>query len=284
MLIKYKHKIDIISIFYLTDEITKNIEIANGTRYGKGRPSNLKTSEIITLGIYRYIMGINNWKYFYMTIKRDFIDYFPDLPDYNNFLVQLKKNTIIILKILMLCMRIYKEKEGIFIIDCTQMKVCKKSRGNRHKSFKEYAKWSKTTTGYWFGFKLGLIIDDKGNIVNFKLTEASKHDLKVGKDLVKGLRGILIGDKGFVSKEWSEELIEEGLLTIISPKKNMKKVSTKAHISLLELRQKIEGVLSVLKRFYNLESTLYRSVEGYINHILLVLLSYQLNKYFSNIS
>jgi len=51
----------------------------------------------------------------------------------------------------------------------------------------------------------------------------------------------------------------------------MKKVSTKEQMELLPIRQKIKAVLSVLKRFYFLESSLYRSVQGYINNILLAL-------------
>ncbi|GIW22029.1 MAG: hypothetical protein KatS3mg068_1036 [Candidatus Sericytochromatia bacterium] len=48
-----------------------------------GRASKLNLFELITLGVYRYIISANNWKSYYQTIERDYRVYFPDLPYYN---------------------------------------------------------------------------------------------------------------------------------------------------------------------------------------------------------
>ncbi|MEM4398040.1 MAG: transposase [Candidatus Woesearchaeota archaeon] len=120
------------------------------------------------------------------------------------------------------------------------------------------------------------MIDIYGNIISFKLTYASEHDLMIGKKLVKDLKGLLIADKGFIDKKWSKKLLEKSLILLTPPRKNMKKIATQFQLKVLKLRQKIEGVLSTLKRFYNLETTLYCSVGGYINHVL----SYQVKKIF----
>lgn len=271
--VKNKSKYELIRIYYFTDEVIKIIKVKD-----VGRPSKLNISEVITIGIYRYIVSGTNWKSYYETIERDYRSYFPDLPHYNNFMCLLKKYTILMFQILLMLMRQTKEKEGIFIIDCTSLKVCDNVRINSHKTFVKYAKRGKNGKGYWYGFKLCLIIDIYGNIVNFKVDTASKHDLKLGKELVRNLKGILIGDRGFIDKKWTEDLFKEKLFLITSVRKNMKKIATKFQLDILKIRQKIEGVLSALKRFYNLETTIYRSVKGYINHIILVLLSYQLKK------
>lgn len=271
--VKNKSKYELIRIYYFTDEVIKIIKVKD-----VGRPSKLNISEVITIGIYRYIVSGTNWKSYYETIERDYRSYFPDLPHYNNFMCLLKKYTILMFQILLMLMRQKKEKEGVFIIDCTSLRVCDNVRINNHKTFVKYAKRGKNGKGYWYGFKLCLIIDIYGNIVNFKVDNASKHDLRLGKELVRNLKGILIGDRGFIDKKWNEDLFKEKLFLITSVRKNMKKIATKFQLDVLKIRQKIEGVLSALKRFYNLETTIYRSVKGYINHIILVLLSYQLKK------
>ncbi|MCS7318115.1 MAG: IS982 family transposase [Candidatus Dojkabacteria bacterium] len=273
--VKNNSKYDLETIYYFTDEVVNKIGVKN-----IGRPSKLNIPEVLTIGIYRYIVGGINWKSYYQTIERDYRRYFPDLPHYNNFICLLKKYTILMFQLLIMLIKDTNVKEGVFIIDSTPLKVCDNVRIREHKTFVRYARRGKNGKGYWYGFKLCLIIDIYGNIVSFKVDKASKHDLKLGKELVKNLKGMLIADRGFIDNKWAKELFEQELLLITPPRKNMKKITTQSQLDVLKIRQKIEGILSVLKRFYNLESTLYRSVKGYINHIILVMLSYQIKKIF----
>ncbi|MCS7318260.1 MAG: transposase, partial [Candidatus Dojkabacteria bacterium] len=48
-----------------------------------------------------------------------------------------------------------------------------------------------------------------GNIVSFKVDKASKHDLKLGKELVKNLKGMLIADRGFIDNKWTKKLFKK---------------------------------------------------------------------------
>lgn len=65
---------------------------------------------------------------------------------------------------------------GISFIDSTSIRVCKNKRIKRNKVFKDTATAGKSTLGYFFGFKLHLIINDKGKIPNFSITQDNVND------------------------------------------------------------------------------------------------------------
>lgn len=78
-----------------------------------------------------------------------------------------------------------------------------------------------------FGFKLHLIINDKGEILSFYLTKGNVDDrnFKVMKSMTENLFGKLFGDKGYISKALSDLLFGNGIQLIAKPKKNMKNQS-----------------------------------------------------------
>ena len=92
---------------------------------------------------------------------------------------------------------------------------CKKfvahKRAHSHKVFEGLVNWGKTSTGWKFGFKLHLIINDKGELLAFKLTPANIDDRKPIPEMSEGLWGKLF-----------EKLYEKGLELISKSKKNMK--------------------------------------------------------------
>ena len=87
---------------------------------------------------------------------------------------------------------------GISYIDSAPIRVCKNKRITRNKIFKGLAEIGKSTMGWFYGFKLHLIINDKGEILNFVITKGNVDDrtpLK-NKKFIKKLKGKLFGDKG----------------------------------------------------------------------------------------
>ncbi len=73
-----------------------------------------------------------------------------------------------------------------------------------------------------YGFKLHLIINDKGDLLAFKLTSANVDDRKPVPEMTEDIIGKLFGDRGYVSQKIFEELYERGLEFITKSKKNMK--------------------------------------------------------------
>src|ERR1700691_3091480 len=114
------------------------------------------------------------------------------------------------------------ECTGISFVDSTILTVCHARRIHSHRVFKKIAKRGKTSTGWFYGFKLHLIINDIGEILAYMLTAGNIDDRVPVPELTKGLLGKLFGDKGYISQELFLKLYEKGLEIITRLKKNMK--------------------------------------------------------------
>ena len=72
--------------------------------------------------------------------------------------------------------------------------------------------------GWFHGFKLHLIINDRGEVLNFVITQANVDDrepLKGGK-FVKVIKGKLYADKGYIGQKLTELLFVDGVHLITS--------------------------------------------------------------------
>ena len=88
------------------------------------------------------------------------------------------------------------EETEKYYVDSTKLPICDNLRIHSNKVFKDMAERGKTSTGWFFGFKLHLVINENGEIMNFTLTRGNKSDLSVVPQLVDGLKGWLFGDRG----------------------------------------------------------------------------------------
>ncbi|ALB22941.1 hypothetical protein Psal006b_01447 [Piscirickettsia salmonis] len=58
--------------------------------------------------------------------------------------------------------------------------------------------------GWFYGFKLHLIVNDMGELMAFKLSQATTDDRVVLPEMAQSLTGKIIGDKGYIRCEpWS---------------------------------------------------------------------------------
>jgi hypothetical protein len=114
------------------------------------------------------------------------------------------------------------------------LKVCKNKRIKRNKVFKGIAKIGKSTMGYFYGFKLHLVINERGEIINFVITPANVDDREPLKNprFVKILSGKLYGDKRYVSASLAQQLFIDGIALITGIRNNMKNI-------LMEMTDKI---------------------------------------------
>ena len=164
---------------------------------------------------------------------------------------------------------------GIAFIDATSLAVCHNKRIRRNKIFKGFAKRGKTTSGWFYGFKLHLIINDRGEILAFQLTPGNVADVSVAESLSKGIFGKLFGDKGYISIELAERLLKRGLRLFTSIKSNMKqKLMTMKDKILLRKRALIESVNDQLKNICQIEHTRHRSIGNFLVNVLAGLIAY----------
>lgn len=166
---------------------------------------------------------------------------------------------------------------GISYIDSTPIAICHAKRISKNKVFDGIAKLSKSSYGWFFGFKLHLVINDKGEIHSLTLTKGNVDDKKTVSHLTKKLTGLLFGDKAYIKKELFQELFDRGLKLVTKVKKNMKNalISLNENI-LLRKRSIIETVFGYLKNRLEIEHTRHRSPTNFLIHIFSTLISYSM--------
>ena len=253
------------------------------------RESKLSMSEIMTIIVYFHIAKFRTFKDYYLKYVSKYLkQVFPDLVSYKRF-VNLKPKALLYLTVYMRFKRT-KQCSGISFIDSTTIKVCHNKRISSHKVFKGLAKRGKTSMGWFYGFKLHLVVNDKGEIINFVFTPGNVDDRdkeKVINKITKGLFGKLFGDKGYLSKSLFNELYSNGIELITKIKKNMKnKLLPLIDKLLLRKRAIIETINDQLKNISQLEHTRHRSpINAMVNWIsALIAYSYQPKKPSLNLS
>ena len=242
------------------------------------RPCQLSDSEIMSLLILFHYGQFSNLKAFYCHYVLPYLGHlFPDLVTYNRF-VELEKRVAVPM-MLFLKYKCMGQCSGISFIDSTHMKVCHNRRIRQHKTFVEVAERGKSSIGWFYGFKLHLIINDKGEILAFYLTRGNvdDRDLRVMESMTKEVFGKLFGDKGYVSKALSDLLFGNGIQMVAKPKKNMKKNNLSAADKImLRKRAIIECVNDELKNICKLQHTRHRSIDNFLMNIMGALVAYSL--------
>lgn len=241
----------------------------------KGRKPTLSMSEIMTITILFQLSGVRCFKHFYLLyVKKHLSSEFPKLVSYNRF-VELQKLAVLYMAIFAKTCSL-GDCTGISFVDSTPIRVCKNKRIYNHKTFKDIATRGKSTMGYFFGFKLHIVLNEVGQIVDFQITQANVDDrTPLKENLLKRIWGKLYGDKGYVSRALAEALFTDGIHLVTGIRKNMKNVLMSLHDKImLRKRSIIETVNDQLKNICMIEHSRHRSFHNFINNILAGIIAY----------
>jgi hypothetical protein len=240
------------------------------------RSASLSTSELVTIVVLFHSSGYKTFKHYYINFVCKYLRAeFPSLVSYSRF-IQLKPRTLLPMAAFL------KSKlgkcSGISIIDSTSINVCHNRRIMRNKVFSGLAKRGKSTMGWFFGFKLHLIANDKGELLSIKLTKGDVDDRKPVPKMVKNIFGKLFGDKGYLSQKLSATLRHNGVKLITTIRKNMKnKLMPLFDKLMIRKRFIIETINDKLKNECQIEHTRHRSPTNFAVNLLAGLLGYQLS-------
>ncbi len=284
----------LIMIYCFVDDFLKGI-VANIkyalARPGKNRPPikkhNLSLAELASLAIFRFFTGHRNWKDFYQFIKTYHNQDFMNLPDYKNFLVSINKLSVLANLMLQGFMNIFNKmtgKNGLKFVDSTKLEVCGIKREFSHKVCFGLASKSKSSMGWFYGFKLHIICNELLQILKLKITTGTGDERKILEAMWNNIFGMIIADAGYVSKKLEKKAFSLGKFLLTGVRANMKKIMTETEHQLLRSRQLVETVYSVLKLRMGLETTLPRSPLGYFAHYIWCITAYQLKKFFELLS
>jgi hypothetical protein len=152
---------------------------------------------------------------------------------------------------------LYGKCSGISFLDSTALAVCDNHRIHTHKVFEGVAERGKGSMGWFYGLKLHLVVNDRGEILACQVTPGNTDDRKPVTALCKGLFGKLVADRGYISQALFEQLFETFDMQLITRiKRNMKnRLMLLVDKILLRKRAIIESVFDQLKNVSQIEHT-----------------------------
>ena len=241
----------------------------------RGRPRRLHPSEVMTLLIAFHQSNYRTLKHFYLKhVCVYWGDEFPHLVSYSRF-VQLQSEVLTLL--VSYLSTTLGDCSGVSFVDSTRLRVCDNRRISSHRVFADVAKGSKTSMGWFYGFKLHLAINEKGEVLDVALTPGNIEDRKPLRKFAERLHGSLYADRGYISKDLRAELREQGVNLVYKVRKNMKPLDLSVSDEvLLKKRMLIESVIRELKTQMQVEHSRHRSFENFQVNVFSALIAYQL--------
>jgi len=250
--------------------------IANGDMKRR-RAKRMTPAEIMTIIIYFHQSNHRDFKNYYLGhVTQNLKTYFPTLLSYTRF-IEIMPSVVIPLSSYLTSL--LGKPTGIAFVDSTKISVCHIIRAKRNQVFDGIAKHGKGTMGWFFGFKLHLIVNHNGEILAVKITEGNVDDRKPIPEMASPLTGKLYGDKGYLGKALASELWDNGVELVTNVRKNMKKKAISLwDRAMLKKRFIIETINDQLKNISYVEHSRHRSMNGFMINMLAGLIAYSLKE------
>ena len=269
-------------VFVIIDDIYHDIAPTHIKERRNINDALLSDSEIITISIVGELLTIDSEKAWFSFVKKNLLDLFPKLCDRTRFNRTRRNLHSIIEEIRKSIGHVLGYRsQSVRIVDSMPIPVCKFGRAHFHKNFKVDAAYgycaSKKETFY--GFKLHALTTLEGFITDFVLTPANIDDREAVWDLVDSYHSIdIIGDKGYINKTLTPNLMSEKAIRLLFMKRdNSKTPYPKTFRQLLfKARRRIETTFSQLAEQLNVNKVLAKSLWGLVTRIRSKILAHNL--------
>ena len=270
----------LLEIFIGCDDFCQHFESwAKENRPGVLQPirGGLCSGEIMTILIAYHLSGYKNFEYFY----REWVlelhqNDFPGAMSYKRFLCYIRRVFDYMFVYLMWLLK-NTFRSGTYFMDSTKIPAYHYLRRYSHKVFDGIAQIGKTSTGWFYGLKIHLIINHLGDLVKVEITagNVADNDHTLLQKMLAGLTGTVFADKGYLTKLF-QYFHEKGLTLITKVRKNMKnQLMPLPQRKVLAQRGIIESVFDLLKTVCNVDHTRHRSPINALTHMFAGLIAYQ---------
>lgn len=260
--------------------MVKKIEQKFGKKFRRGRKNKLRKSELITMALIGHFNDIATDKKLYEFVTLYLKSYFNSLPCYEQFsrgIRSISQDLDLMLEIL--CQLNQTSEEDFYIIDSSALPVGEYDSFDCPKWASDEARLGKNIFGFYYGFKLHIIINRRMEVVSCRITTANVHDVNMlsVESFIGKIKGKLIGDKGYVCPEkLLKKFMNQGLKCIFKQRENMDPYLNEFYKKDLSQRQVIEGVFSYLKNRLKALHNFARSAESFLVHVKAALAAYML--------
>jgi hypothetical protein len=238
------------------------------------REARLSLSERMTIIIHFHQSGYRTFKDYYVRhVCVHLRQEFPALVSYARF-VELMPQTVVPLMVYL--HHCFGHCTGISFVDATSLSVCRNQRIHQHKVFADIAARGKTTMGWFYGFKLHLVANDRGELLACQLTPGNTDDRKPVSMLAPRLFGKLFGDKGYISQKLVAQLLDEHQLHLVTfARTNMQgRLLQQDDAILLRKRAIMETINDQLKNISQIEHSRHRSPLNFVVNLFAGLIAY----------
>lgn len=260
----------------MTQILNENAIEGDNSVKRRNRKSKMSDSEVITIMVLFHLKGYRCLKHFYINhVKNHMRSEFPDTVSYNRFVELQSKSVLPMVIFLQTCC--LGECSGISFLDSTVIRACHYKREKQNKVFKGIATKGRGTMGWFFGFKLHIIINERGEVIDFLITQGNVDDRQPLKDKAfhDKVFGKIFADRGYIGKDLFEKLFVDGIHLVTKIKKNMKNALVHIYDKiLLRKRAVVESVNDILKNQCQIEHTRHRSFDNFITNLISGLIAY----------
>jgi hypothetical protein len=276
---------DLTTIFYHSDNFCKLFEkefeikvLSTGIARAQ-RECCLTLGEVMAIVVYYHRSGYKTFKDYY-TRSHELQSGFSNMPSYNRF-IELQQKIIVPLQMFFKLLMMQNQCTGVSFIDSFPLPVSHIKRASSHKTFANLARKGKTSTGWFYGFKIHVVINEKGEVLDFLITAGNIADNNktVIRSLTKRLHGKAFGDRGYLlTAAFFREIYQKGVHVVTKIRKNMvNKLMPLADKLMLRKRGLIETVGAVLKEDCNIQHTRYRSPITFLINVFSAMIAYSLS-------
>lgn len=255
---------------FVDDYLKAHPRLAQWRRSPNSTPA-FTDAEVITVALMQGCLGVATLKKAYLLLAFNHRSAFPNLVTYQQWLARLHALTATIGH-LFGSTSAAADSQGCYLIDSKPTPVCKPIRHSRARLLREDgAYWARTSSGWFFGFKLHLLMTHAGRILSAALTPANFQDQEAATALGYATEGgILLADLGYRASANAEQVAEETGLVIVTPGDAGPR---RALVS--SVRERVETLFSQLWSKF-IDRVFSRSWNGLWNTIKLKLLNYNL--------
>jgi hypothetical protein len=270
--------VDITALYCCLDDFCKLLEEWEAHRLIpsptiRQRSGKLSRAEMLLVVVLFHLSPYKNFKTFYLYgIGHQHRACFGALPHYDRFVSLMPR---LFVPLMVLLHSLGGEETGVYFADSSKLAVCHNCRIDRHRVFDGLAARGKTSMGWFFGLKLHVVINHKGQIMALRITPGNTADSTALDKISQNLTGKLYADRGYISHALFSTLWQRGLHLITGIRRNMRNhLMPLADKLMLRKRFVVETVLDILKCEMGLEHSRHRSVINAVVHILSCLVAY----------
>jgi transposase len=264
-----------LAILYVTvaDFFDHHPRLAQWRESNNSRPA-FTDAEILTIALMQGYFRTDTLKRTFLLVKANDPQAFPLCCSYQQWLQRLNHLSQQLGSMVGELREDPREATQFYLLDAEPVPVCHPVRHGRVRLLREAgAYFGKSSKGWFFGFKLHLLVTARGMIINALLTPGNWDDREAATALVQEVASgsVCLGDRGYRRPPLQDELLEEDGILLLT-----RAEAGKGQQALLcSVRERVETTFSQLwSRFAT--RVFSRSWQGLWTGLLLKMVDYSL--------